>query len=163
MSRSLLSWPVAIVFALVVAVAAAFFWRKAIRNAISVSEIKPPAEAAANDLPPRPARGDWPWWRGVAQRNISEFKGIPTEWEEGKNVAWKEPLEGRGHASPIARGEDAFVFAADEDKQEHLLEAIFNCQSLDQLDIWQRERERELEQWTMSGTRRGSRETNGEI
>lgn len=117
MLRSHLRLLAALTFGLVSAVGLALVWREA----VSVSEIKPPVQQVSNETPSAPAPDDWPWWRGTTMQNVSETMDIPTEWEEGRNVAWKEPLEGRGHASPVVRGGDVFVFAADEAVQEHFL------------------------------------------
>ena len=50
---------------------------------------------------------NWPGFRGPTGLGYTREKGIPVEWggPEGKNVLWKSPLEGEGHASPIVWGE----------------------------------------------------------
>jgi len=44
---------------------------------------------------------DWPQFRGPDGQGHSEAKGIPIEWSETKNVAWKKPVPGEGWSSPV--------------------------------------------------------------
>ena len=55
--------------------------------------------------------GNWPQFRGPSGLGYTEEKGLPAEWggKEGKNVLWKSPLKGQGHASPIVWGDRVFV------------------------------------------------------
>ena len=45
--------------------------------------------------------GNWPQWRGPNGAGIAEPGGYAEEWSPGKNIAWKTPVEGRGHSSPV--------------------------------------------------------------
>jgi outer membrane protein assembly factor BamB len=48
---------------------------------------------------------DWPEFRGPGGQGVSSAKGLPLEWSETKNVAWKTPVPGKGWSSPvIAKG-----------------------------------------------------------
>lgn len=47
------------------------------------------------------AADDWPWWRGPRRDAIGVGGAPPMEWQEGKNVLWKTPLDGQGNSSPI--------------------------------------------------------------
>lgn len=73
---------------------------------------------AATSVPaqvPRAAPGDWPWWRGPTFNGVAESgQRPPVEWSETKNVAWKTPVPGRGHSTPIVVGERLFLQTADE-------------------------------------------------
>jgi outer membrane protein assembly factor BamB len=61
------------------------------------------------------ARGsNWPQWRGPASQGVSEEKGLPSEWGDKKNVAWKTPIPGNGHSSPIVWGNRIFLTTAVE-------------------------------------------------
>lgn len=71
-------------------------------NAIS---IKP--SAAADD-----PSAEWPHWRGPSGAGFAPAADPPTEWSETKNVAWKTALPGKGHSSPVVRGDHIFVTAA---------------------------------------------------
>ncbi|MEZ6112623.1 MAG: PQQ-binding-like beta-propeller repeat protein [Pirellulaceae bacterium] len=61
------------------------------------------------------AAGDWPWWRGPAHNGVAQAnQQPPLEWSETKNVVWKTPVPGRGHASPTIIGDRIFLATADE-------------------------------------------------
>ncbi len=62
------------------------------------------------------AADDWPWWRGPNRNGVANAgEQPPTEWSATKNVAWKTPVPGRGHSSPIVVGPRVFLATADED------------------------------------------------
>lgn len=44
---------------------------------------------------------DWPEFRGPDKQGHSTATGLPTEWSERKNVAWKAELPGRAWSSPV--------------------------------------------------------------
>ncbi|HEX5444920.1 MAG TPA: hypothetical protein VFW87_13875, partial [Pirellulales bacterium] len=44
---------------------------------------------------------DWPQFRGPDGQGHSEQHGLPTEWSEQKNIAWKVPVSGLGWSSPV--------------------------------------------------------------
>jgi outer membrane protein assembly factor BamB len=52
---------------------------------------------------------DWPGWRGPTANGISPLKNVPSSWSAESNVAWKTPLEGRGHSSPVVWGDRIFL------------------------------------------------------
>ncbi|MGA3187305.1 MAG: PQQ-binding-like beta-propeller repeat protein [Bryobacteraceae bacterium] len=52
---------------------------------------------------------DWPGWRGPTADGISPLKDIPSSWSADRNIAWKTPLEGRGHSSPVVWGDHIFL------------------------------------------------------
>ncbi len=43
----------------------------------------------------------WPQFRGPTGQGITTTKGLPLHWGEQDNVAWKTPLPGEGHSSPV--------------------------------------------------------------
>jgi outer membrane protein assembly factor BamB len=57
---------------------------------------------------------NWPQWRGPGGQGISSDTQLPTEWEPGKNVAWKTELPGSGMSSPIVWGDRIYVTAVIE-------------------------------------------------
>jgi outer membrane protein assembly factor BamB len=57
---------------------------------------------------------NWSQWRGPDGQGISRETGVPLEWGEGSNVAWKTPIPGRGHSSPIVWGDKVFLTTAVE-------------------------------------------------
>jgi len=52
---------------------------------------------------------NWPGWRGPASNGVSTLKDIPTSWGHDRNIAWKTPLAGRGHSSPVVWGNRVFL------------------------------------------------------
>jgi outer membrane protein assembly factor BamB len=78
---------------------------------------------------------EWPGWRGPRGDGSSAETGLPVHWSAADNVAWKVPLPGVGHSSPIVWGDRVFVTTClPEDLQRLLL-----C--LDRKDgkqLWQR-------------------------
>src|SRR5687767_15151482 len=45
---------------------------------------------------------DWRQFRGPdGQGHAGDAAGIPTEWSESRNVAWKSAVPGRGWSSPV--------------------------------------------------------------
>ena len=47
---------------------------------------------------------DWPQFRGLGGQGHSTEKNLPFEWGEGRNVAWRTPVPGRGWSSPVVAG-----------------------------------------------------------
>jgi len=44
---------------------------------------------------------EWPQFRGPDGQGHSIERGLPIEWSESKNIAWKSPVPGRGWSSPV--------------------------------------------------------------
>src|SRR5260221_13621441 len=44
---------------------------------------------------------DWPQFRGPDGQGHASEQGLPLEWSESRNVAWKVPVPGRGWSSPV--------------------------------------------------------------
>jgi hypothetical protein len=64
---------------------------------------------------PKARAGDWPWWRGPNFNSVAEpGQQTPAAWSKTENVAWKVPVPGRGHSSPIVVGNRIFLTTADE-------------------------------------------------
>lgn len=72
---------------------------------------------AAEPFLPEVAQTDWPWWRGPTLDGKSRDQTAPTKWSPSENVAWKVPVPGRGHSSPILWGDRVFLTTADEAAQ----------------------------------------------
>jgi len=67
---------------------------------------------------------NWPGWRGPRGDGTSLEKNVPTEWSATKNILWKTPIPGKGHASPIVWGDRIFLVTCDEKTQERLLQCV---------------------------------------
>lgn len=65
----------------------------------------------------------WPTWRGPRADGSSQETGIPTDWDgpSGRNIAWKTPVPGLGHASPIVWDERIFLVSCLQESDERLL------------------------------------------
>jgi outer membrane protein assembly factor BamB len=46
----------------------------------------------------------WPEFRGPTGQGHSAEQGVPLEWSESRNVAWKTPVPGAGWSSPVIAG-----------------------------------------------------------
>jgi len=60
-------------------------------------------------------------WRGPRLDGTSLEREMPTRWSPEENIAWRTPLPGSGHASPIVWRDKVFTVAADNDGQQRLL------------------------------------------
>ena len=58
---------------------------------------------------------NWPQWRGPRLDGTSPDRTLPVQWSATENIAWRTPLPGEGHASPIVWGGKVFTVAADSD------------------------------------------------
>lgn len=64
---------------------------------------------------------NWPEFRGPTGQGHSSASGLPTDWSERKNVAWKVPIPGKGWSSPVLVDGRLFLTTAvadDEDDEE---------------------------------------------
>lgn len=51
----------------------------------------------------------WPQWRGPEGSGVAKGTSYADEWSLEKNIAWKTPVEGRGHSSPVTWGNHLFI------------------------------------------------------
>src|SRR5262245_50945152 len=72
-------------------------------SAVSVTRSAKTAPQAADD--------DWPRWRGPSENGMARGDA-PVEWGEGKNIAWRAPIPGRGQSSPVIWGDKIFITTA---------------------------------------------------
>lgn len=63
--------------------------------------------AFGNDAPGQAA--DWSRFRGPNGSAVSDARGVPTDWNDSTNLAWKTELPGPGSSSPIIVGDRVFV------------------------------------------------------
>ncbi|MBE2287847.1 MAG: PQQ-binding-like beta-propeller repeat protein [Prosthecobacter sp.] len=57
---------------------------------------------------------NWPEWRGPSAQGHASASGLPDTWSETSNVAWKTPLPGRGHSTPVMWGGQIWMTTAIE-------------------------------------------------
>lgn len=55
------------------------------------------------------AQENWPQFRGLDSRGISENTGLPDTWSQENNIAWKTAVPGMGWSSPIVWGDQVIV------------------------------------------------------
>jgi outer membrane protein assembly factor BamB len=55
---------------------------------------------------------DWPEWRGPGGQGASTARNLPQTWSETSGIAWKTPLPGRGHSTPVVNGNHVWVTTA---------------------------------------------------
>jgi len=69
---------------------------------------------------------DWPGWRGPRGDGSSLDAQPPLKWHgpTGENIAWKTPIPGVGHASPIVSGNRLFVASCLEEDDRRVLIAL---------------------------------------
>ena len=58
---------------------------------------------------------DWPQFRGPGGEGHSTEKNLPLEWGEGRNVAWRTPVPGRGWSSPVIAAGRVWLTTAVDD------------------------------------------------
>jgi outer membrane protein assembly factor BamB len=63
------------------------------------------------------AAGNWPAWRGPTGDGLSTESGIATHWGPDDNIAWKVPVPGKGHSSPVVWGDRIFLTTCIESAQ----------------------------------------------
>jgi outer membrane protein assembly factor BamB len=55
---------------------------------------------------------DWPEFRGPTGQGIASVEHAPLEWSDTRNVAWKQPIPGRGWSSPVLQGGRLYLTTA---------------------------------------------------
>lgn len=60
----------------------------------------------------------WPQFRGPEGTGHSDARGLPTVWDEGKNVVWKTAIHDRGWSSPVVYGKQVWLTSASKDGRE---------------------------------------------
>ena len=70
------------------------------------------AAAVGLSLVPAAGAADWPEFRGPTGQGVLTEGALPTEWSDTKNVAWKQPLPGKGWSSPVTAGGRIYLTTA---------------------------------------------------
>jgi outer membrane protein assembly factor BamB len=65
--------------------------------------------ALLSTLPIAATGEHWAQWRGPDGLGISPSTAYPEQWSPTKHVAWKTPVPGRGHSSPIVWGDRVYL------------------------------------------------------
>ena len=64
---------------------------------------------------------NWPQFRGPRGDGTSAEPNPPTQWSQTNNVAWKTPIPGEGHSSPVIWNNDIFLTSALENGERVLI------------------------------------------
>lgn len=64
---------------------------------------------------------NWPQWRGPNGDGISPETNVPVKWSAAENIAWRTPIPGESHSSPVVWEDTVFVTTALPDTQARLL------------------------------------------
>lgn len=64
---------------------------------------------------------NWPQWRGTNGDGISPETNVPVKWSASENIAWRTPVTGEGHSSPVVWQDSVFLTTAVSNSQERLL------------------------------------------
>ena len=74
-------------------------------------------------------------WRGPHGNGQSDETNVPTRWSATDNVAWKVPIPGKGHSSPVVCGDRIFLTTALEQENQRVLLCLSRT---DGKTLWQR-------------------------
>lgn len=55
---------------------------------------------------------DWPQFRGPAGAGRSAASGVPNDWSDEQNLAWKATVPGAGWSQPVIQGNQVYVTTA---------------------------------------------------
>ncbi len=72
-------------------------------------------------LTPVASAEEWPGWRGPRLDGTSTETDVPIRWSPTENVAWKTPIPGVGHSSPVVWGDRVFVTTCLLKEQQRVL------------------------------------------
>jgi len=64
---------------------------------------------------------NWPQWRGPNGDGISPETNVPVKWSATENIAWKTPIAGESHSSPVVWDGTVFLTTALPGTQERQL------------------------------------------
>lgn len=81
------------------------------------------------------ADDEWPQFRGPDGQGHANAPDLPIRWSESENVAWKTPIPGEGHSSPVISGRQIWLTTAivdplSEEEMKKRLSSIKNPQGL---------------------------------
>ncbi len=60
----------------------------------------------------------WPDYRGPRRDGHSDAVGLPVEWSESRNIAWKTEIHGRAWSSPVVADDEVWLTSATADGKE---------------------------------------------
>jgi outer membrane protein assembly factor BamB len=78
---------------------------------------------------PAAAQEGWPEFRGPGAQGHSSERGLPLQWAEGVNVAWKSSVPGLGWSTPVVAGGRVWITTAVEQRGVSLRAIAFDVES----------------------------------
>src|SRR5262245_2507496 len=75
---------------------------------------------------------NWPQWRGPTNDGICKETGLPTEWSETKNIAWKLPMPAQAGSTPAIWGDRIFLTSEDGS------DVVLMCVSTQGKELWRK-------------------------
>lgn len=78
---------------------------------------------------PASAQQDWPQFRGPEGQGHSTSTGLPLQWSESQNVAWKTPVPGRGWSSPVVSNGRVWLTTATGERDVSLRALAFDLET----------------------------------
>ena len=75
------------------------------------------------------ATAQWPEFRGPLAQGHSTEKGLPLEWNEGKNIVWKVPVPGLGWSTPVIANGRVWLTTAIEQRGISLRAIAFDAET----------------------------------
>ena len=67
---------------------------------------------------------DWPQFRGPTGQGDTTERGLPAEWSETRNIAWKAAVHGRGWSSPVVAHGRVWLTTATTDGRDASLRLV---------------------------------------
>jgi len=64
---------------------------------------------------------NWPQWRGPRGDGTSLERNIARHWSATEGIAWKTPIPGEGHSSPVVWGDAIFLTTSSPETRERFL------------------------------------------
>jgi outer membrane protein assembly factor BamB len=72
-------------------------------------------------------RAQWPEFRGPGAQGHSSERGLPLEWSESSNIAWKVPVAGLGWSTPVIANGRVWLTTAVEQRGVSLRAIAFDA------------------------------------
>ncbi|HET9705056.1 MAG TPA: PQQ-binding-like beta-propeller repeat protein [Vicinamibacterales bacterium] len=72
---------------------------------------------------------EWPEFRGPTGQGHAGDRGVPSEWSEARNVAWKTPIPGLGWSSPVVGGGRVWLTTATGDREVSLRAVAYDVET----------------------------------
>ena len=92
--------------------------------------------------------GDWAGWRGPTHDGIAAAgQKVPVRWDEQRNILWKVPVPGKGHASPTVVEDRIFLPTADVKRK---VESVLCLSRKTGMLIWRKD-QRRATKWPSPG------------